>query len=228
MTPGARLQAAIDLFLKAETDRYPFDIALDGFFRSRRYAGSKDRRSISERVWGILRRRAHLDWWVDKAMGANAPSMVGLERMRARIIADVMITDRVSPEEAATFFSGSRHCPPEMSDIEVSMAKALAGQSLDHPEMPGWVKGEYPEWLHDELVASWGDDLLEHVGALNQTASLDFRVNTLKSDRKSVLKALAGEGVQAEETPISPYGVRVLNRLRLGGISVFKDGKVDV
>ncbi|MCW9034764.1 MAG: RsmB/NOP family class I SAM-dependent RNA methyltransferase, partial [Rhodospirillales bacterium] len=33
---------------------------------------------------------------------------------------------------------------------------------------------------------------------------------------------------QAEETPISPYGVRVLNRLRLGGISVFKDGKVDV
>ena len=141
MTPGARLQAAIDLFLKAETDRYPFDIALDGFFRSRRYAGSKDRRSISERVWGILRRRAHLDWWVDNAMNKNAPAKAGLERMRARIIADVIITDKVSPEEAEIFFNGARHCPPAMSEIESSLAKALVGKPLDHPEMPSWVKG---------------------------------------------------------------------------------------
>ncbi len=228
MTPGARLQAAIDLFVKAEADRFPFDVALDGFFRSRRYAGSKDRRSISERVWGILRRRARLDWWVDTVMGQNTLPATGLERMRARIIADVMIFDQVTVEEAQVFFSGSRHCPTELSSSELSLVSELAGKSLDHPDMPAWVKGEYPEWLHEELVASWGDQLPAYAEALNQPATLDFRVNSLKADRKSALNALTGEGILAHETPLSPLGIRVTNRMRLGGIGVFKEGKVDV
>src|ERR1700679_2010565 len=60
MTPAARLQAAIDILATLETTNQPLDRYLRDFFRSRRYAGSKDRRAIAERVFEVARHRAKL------------------------------------------------------------------------------------------------------------------------------------------------------------------------
>jgi 16S rRNA (cytosine967-C5)-methyltransferase len=228
MTPGARLQSSIELFLKAERERFPFDVTLDGFFRSRRYVGSKDRRSISDRVWGILRRRARLDWWVERATGdGNAPS--GEEgTMRARMIADAVLCDNESPDNLKTFFNGSRHCPEPLSDQELQLIDNLVGETFEHPDMPPWIRLEYPEWLHESLASVFGDDLDDHIAAMNQTAALDFRVNTLKSNRANAIQALSGEGIQANETAMSPLGIRIERRMRLGGIGPFKKGLIEV
>ena len=58
MTPAARVQAAIDILAGLEQTQQPADRYLKDFFRARRYAGSKDRRAISERVFDILRHHA--------------------------------------------------------------------------------------------------------------------------------------------------------------------------
>ena len=70
MTPGARVQATIDLLAAIDADNQPPDQIIDGYFRTRRYAGSGDRRDINARVYDILRRRAKLDW-VDRADGSG-------------------------------------------------------------------------------------------------------------------------------------------------------------
>ena len=58
MTPAARLAAATDLLGEVEAARRkPADAVANDFFRARRYIGGGDRRAISERVWGLLRRR---------------------------------------------------------------------------------------------------------------------------------------------------------------------------
>ena len=62
MTPAARLQMAIEILDGLEQTAQPFDRFLKDWFRSRRFAGSKDRRAIAERVFAIARRRAHLAW----------------------------------------------------------------------------------------------------------------------------------------------------------------------
>ncbi len=60
MTPGARLAAAIEILDEiidsAKHAGASADRIVSGYFRTRRYAGSKDRRAVRELVWRAVRR----------------------------------------------------------------------------------------------------------------------------------------------------------------------------
>ena len=62
MTPAARLQAAIEILdLVVESvrdDGPPADVLVTRYFKTRRYAGSKDRRAVRELVFRAIRRTA--------------------------------------------------------------------------------------------------------------------------------------------------------------------------
>jgi 16S rRNA (cytosine967-C5)-methyltransferase len=78
MTPSARLQAAIDILTELERTNAPADRFMREWFRARRYAGSKDRASVGERVFSVFRHRASFAW----RMQSDAP--------RALVIASVL------------------------------------------------------------------------------------------------------------------------------------------
>jgi 16S rRNA (cytosine967-C5)-methyltransferase len=60
MTPSARVQAAIEILdeviASARNDGPPADAVVTRYFKSRRYAGSKDRRAVRELVFRAIRR----------------------------------------------------------------------------------------------------------------------------------------------------------------------------
>jgi 16S rRNA (cytosine967-C5)-methyltransferase len=62
MTPAARLQAAIEILdeviASARDDGPPADALVTRYFKTRRYAGSKDRRAVRELVFRAVRRSA--------------------------------------------------------------------------------------------------------------------------------------------------------------------------
>ncbi|HZU50598.1 MAG TPA: RsmB/NOP family class I SAM-dependent RNA methyltransferase, partial [Sphingomicrobium sp.] len=62
MTPAARLQAAIevldDIIASARDSGAPADAIVTRYFKTRRYAGSKDRRAVRELVFAAIRRSA--------------------------------------------------------------------------------------------------------------------------------------------------------------------------
>src|SRR6187551_2766384 len=64
MTPAARLQAAIevlDLVIQsARQDGAPADAIVTRYFKTRRYAGSKDRRAVRELVFRAIRRTGEM------------------------------------------------------------------------------------------------------------------------------------------------------------------------
>ena len=64
MTPGARIEAAIDLLDQIAEGRGAADDIVGTWFRKHRFAGSKDRGAISELIYAVLRHRAALDWWI--------------------------------------------------------------------------------------------------------------------------------------------------------------------
>src|SRR3954462_11883110 len=71
MTPGARIQAAIELIDQVlmawqSERRIPADKLLENYFKSHRYIGSKDRGAVSELVDWVLRHKSALEWWLDK------------------------------------------------------------------------------------------------------------------------------------------------------------------
>ena len=64
MTPSARVQAGIELLdeviASARDDGPPADVIVAAYFKTRRYAGSKDRRAVRELVFRAIRRSAEI------------------------------------------------------------------------------------------------------------------------------------------------------------------------
>ncbi|MGE4561322.1 MAG: hypothetical protein AAEC10_00160, partial [Rhodospirillales bacterium] len=83
----------------------PSDTIVSAYFRKRRYAGSSDRRAISERLYGILRARSRLDWWIERTGAGVQPGP------RSRMVAELILNDKSTSGETAKIFSGETHCP---------------------------------------------------------------------------------------------------------------------
>ncbi len=165
----------------------PVERHLREWGRAHRFAGSKDRAAIAQRLYAIERRRAFLAWRMQSA----SP--------RALAIASVL-----DEGEVETLFSGTGYGPAALSDAERA---AIAAPPTG--EQPAHVKGEYPEFLEDELKRAFGERLPEEMLALQQRAPVDLRVNTLKAHRDAVIAALAAQGYDAQPTQRSPLGIRL-------------------
>jgi 16S rRNA (cytosine967-C5)-methyltransferase len=252
VTPGARIAAAIDILAGVEAGERPADDIAADYFRRRRYIGAKDRAQVSAHVYGVLRHRAALDWWIARVapeLGPCAgrdPSLSHLGRgpmgprlrgdpvsrnaaeARGRMIAALLLTEGRTPDDLAASFDGDRFRPAPLTPGEARLARGLAGRTLTHPEMPRAVANHLPDWLLPYLESVYGRRLEDEMAALNLPASLDLRVNLLKTDRDGARRALAAEHVEAEPTPWSPLGLRLKHRAPLAGTAAFKEGLVEV
>jgi 16S rRNA (cytosine967-C5)-methyltransferase len=209
MTPAARAQAAIDILDGLEQSGLPADRFIREFFRARRYAGSKDRAAIAERVYDVFRHRSEYRW-----------RMRG-DTNRAEVIASLL---RGNEDPAALFTGG--YGPAPLTDAE---REAIANRPTEEP--PAHIRGEYPNFLEAELTRRFGEELPDAMRALTERATVDLRVNTIKAKRTEVLPILRGEGFEAEQTPFAPHGIRVggksatlqQNRLFTEGAFEFQD-----
>ena len=205
MRPAARIQAAIDILTALEKTDQPADRLIRDYFRARRYAGSKDRAAVAERVFDVLRHRFSLAW----AIQDDTP--------RALVLASI-VQEGGDPD---TLFSGEAYAPPVLTDDEEKRRKALRGDPPLHAE------GEFPEFLTPELSRAFGDKVLREMAALQARAPVDLRVNTLRRERGEVLAALVAQGFAAEATPFAPNGIRIASgeaSSSLGRGAMFESG----
>lgn len=205
MTPAARTEAAIELLgLVLEGER-PADAVANDYFRARRFIGSSDRRAVAERVWRVLRSYRRLSWWL---RDQPTPRL---------LIAASLVLDGGTLDD----FTGGRFAPRVLAPSERAVLGRLEGRSLDHPSMPDAVRLEVPDWIVGRIAP-------EDLRALLEPATLDLRVNLLKATRDEARAALAGEGVEATLTPLSPWGLRVDGRRQVTTGAAFRGGLVEI
>ena len=220
MTPGAQVAAAIDILAAIDTGQRPADDIAADYFRRRRYIGAKDRAHIAGHVYAVLRHRPALDWWI-----AKHPVDIG---PKSRVLAALVLAEGWRPEVIAGCCDGDRFRPAPLKEAEERLVHGLATRTLRHPEMPRAVANDLPEWLEPYLERVFGKGLEREMAALNASAPIDLRVNLLKADQGAARDALAAEGLSAAPTPWSPVGLRLTERVPLGGLAVFKQGLVEV
>ena len=193
----------IDILGELERTHQPVDRHLRDWGRTHRFAGSKDRAAIAERVYAIQRRRAWLAW----RMESDAP--------RALVIGSLL-----DEGDIEALFSGSGYGPSALTDAERAAIAAVPSG-----EPPPHVRGEYPQFLEGELQRAFGDALMDEMMAFQSRAPADLRVNTLKAVRDDVLQVLRDEGCDAHTTRYSPFAIRISSgEAKLGRGGLFLSG----
>jgi len=223
MKENSRLQAVIEVLDAVETTGRPADRVLDRYLRERRYIGGGDRGAITERFWGVLRRRARIDWTL-KAHGRRLG-----RGGRGRVLADLVLTDGAKLDRVARLFDGSRHGPGPLSRDEIDAIRRLEGRPLEDETMPAAVRLECPVAIWSMLESVLGEETEAGIAALREEAPFDLRINPLVAEsRETVIAALAEQGIRVVPTPLSPIGLRFDRRRPVDPLELFKSGAIEV
>lgn len=197
--------AALDALRAVLAFRHPADAVLSHYFREHRQLGQHDRAFVAESVFGVLRRKLLLDYLAE-GTSLRAVLLLWLARFGGRSARD--LTPLLKPGEANW----------------LAERKAVAIDAL-----PLHLRADLPEWIVARLKPRWSDEEIYELGrALQQPAPLDLRVNTLRTDRDTVLEVLTKEGMKAEPTRYSPIGIRIHGRPPLNRHPLFLEGCIEV
>lgn len=218
MTPAARLAAAASILDSIAQGRQPAEAVLKAWGQQNRFAGSKDRRAIADRVYKVLRARGRLSW----AMG-------GRDDGRALVIGSLSLIDGLSLEAIEALHSGEGYGPRPLSKQERSRLTAGEG------ELPGWVSAGLPEFVIGDFRSVYGEDWFREARDLMlPRAPIDLRVNGARGSMDEVEAELKAAGLSPERTPWSVWGLRLpaepppnvqaLDSFRSGAVEIQDEG----
>ena len=185
---------------------HPADAVVSRYFREHRQLGHADRAFVAETVFAVLRRGRSIE-----------ARCAGQLSDRRRLLATLAIVRGWSQRELAPVLKASE---------EEWLAAAKAVPEAD---LPPAVRCDLPDWLYARLEQQFGaDEVLALSRAMNQSAPLDLRVNTLKGDRDTLLAKLAADDIAATPGALSPLAVRLRDKPALAKHPLFLEGAFEV
>ncbi|OIQ32085.1 MAG: SAM-dependent methyltransferase [Alphaproteobacteria bacterium MedPE-SWcel] len=188
MTPGARVQAAIECLddILAGT---PAEKSLTNWGRRSRFAGSKDRAAVRDHVFQSLRcLRSH--------------AALGGSKTGRGLLIGALRDDGIEPDSV---FTGEGHAPSPLQDGERAAPRGFASVAEEH---------DIPEWLWPLFQRSLGEDSIEAARALRSRAPAFLRVNLNKTTVPEAIARLAGEEATAEAHGASASALKVTQGAR--------------
>jgi 16S rRNA (cytosine967-C5)-methyltransferase len=203
MHPNALLDLTTDLLRAVLRLDQPADGVVSAFFRQHKALGPRERHTLAETAYAVLRQRLVLQHLAQSGSGP-------LER-RLAILAW---------QGSDVFLRGA------LGEHERQWLAQV--QAIDRSTLPEKLRHNLPDWLAGALQAQLGDEFWPLAQALEEPAPLDLRVNTLKAKRDEVQQALATAGISAEPTPFSPWGLRVQGKPAVNKLELFTKGAVEV
>lgn len=204
MHPQALLEHCATLVARVLRFDHPADAIVARYFREHRQLGPRERATLSETVYAVLRRKLLFEHLARSGSGARERRLAILGFHGPRdFLKSVLHDEEKRWLDACDAVKPADLLPPHRHNL--------------------------PDWLAAPLQEQWGaQDFMALAEALLQPAPLDLRVNTWLAKRAEVQAALKQAGIAAEPTPYSPWGLRVAGKPALGRLEVFTRGAVEV
>ena len=203
MHPKALLDACAELVRLTLRFEHPADATVSRFFRDHKGLGPRERATMAETVYTVLRKKLLFDHL--------APSGSGPKERRLAILG---------------FYGPGDFLRSALSDQEKAWLDAC--EKVDQADLMERHRHNLPEWLVQPLKDQLGEEFWPLVEQLNRGAGLDLRVNDFKAKRADVQKALALSGIKAVPTPYSPWGLRIAGKPALNKYEAFVRGEFEV
>ncbi|MEO5737634.1 MAG: RsmB/NOP family class I SAM-dependent RNA methyltransferase [Variovorax sp.] len=203
MHPKALLEATADLVGLVLKFDHPADSVVARFFREHREFGPRERATLAETVYAVLRKKLLFDHL--------SPSGTGSKERRMAILG----------------FPGPRDfLKSALNDVEKRWLDNC--DSVNEADLLERHRHNLPEWLVTPLKAQLGTGFWPLVESLQQPAPLDLRVNALNEKRADVQKELKLAGIPVKATPFSPWGLRIDGKPNLNKLDAFTRGAIEV
>jgi 16S rRNA (cytosine967-C5)-methyltransferase len=203
MHPKALLDACAELVRLTLRFEHPADATVSRFFRDHKGLGPRERATMAETVYTVLRKKLLFDHL--------APSGSGPKERRLAILG---------------FYGPGDFLRSALSDQEKAWLDAC--EKVEQADLMERHRHNLPEWLVQPLKDQLGEEFWPLVEQLNRGAGLDLRVNDFKAKRADVQKALALSGIKAVPTPYSPWGLRIAGKPALNKHEAFVRGEFEV
>ena len=203
MHPKVLLDACAELVRLTLTFEHPADAVVSRFFRDNRGLGPRERATLAETVYTVLRKKLLFDHL--------APSGSGPKERRLAILG----------------FHGPRDF---LKSALTEQEKNWLDQcdAINPSDLMERHRHNLPEWLVQPLKDQLGDEFWPLAESMAQNAPLDLRVNVLKEKRADVQKELARAAIKSVATPYSPWGLRIEGKPALTKLDAFTRGAIEV
>lgn len=176
MHPAPLLQACTDLLALVLKFDHPADAVVGRFFRDHRSLGPRERATLTESIYAVLRKKQLYEHFAPSGSGSKARRLAILGFQSER-----------------EFLLGA------LNDQEKTWLDACAKIRPD--DLMERHRHNLPDWLADTLKREVGDDFWPLAQSLDVPGTLDLRVNAFKARREDVVKDLKRHGVTAHPTP---------------------------
>ena len=203
MHPKALLEACADLVAQVLKFDHPADAIVSRYFREHRSLGPRERATLAETAYGVLRRKLLFEHFAGSGSGSRERRLAILGFAGPRDFLKSALS-----EQEKTWLD---HC-----------------DAADPATLLERHRHNMPEWLVQPLKEQLGEEFWALVDALNQPAPLDLRVNGLTDKREDVRGELKLAGIPAQPTPYSPWGLRVEGKPALTRLDAFARGAIEV
>ena len=214
-------QIAMDILSRVDRGAYAEPL-IDHALTHEPFDNAADRRLLTQLVYGTLRMRGRLDWFLKNLYHGR------LEKMEPRLknlirtgLYQLLLMDRI-PDHAAVDESvriAKRLFPGREGLVNAVLRKAVGSSGeVQFPELETEPVNHiaafhsHPLWLVEQWINRYGmEETIELCRANNENAVLCLRVNRLKASREDVLSKLSQEGFDIKKTVFSPDGLHVVH-----------------
>lgn len=193
-------------------DRRYADKVVEFAFKKHPKWGSRDRRLFAEAIYEIVR---HWRWYWHLA---GLPDAEHAER-------GVVSEERLWKVWSAYWIMAGNDLP--FFD-EVNGVRRGAIIDLSKQEVPAVVKDSVPDWMDIRLGRELGEAWPAIRATLNTPAEVYLRVNTLKTERRTLKTRLAQDGFTTETLKEIPTALLMKQRYNVFGMASFKEGLFEV
>ena len=204
MRPAPLLELCAALLQAVLKLDQPADRVVSAFFREHRTLGPRERHTLAETTYAVLRQRLALQHLAQSGQGAlpRRLAILGWQGDAAFLRAALTPAEQAWRDQVA---------------------------ALDRSQLPERLRHNLPQWAADPLRAELGEEgFWALVQALDTSAPLDLRVNVLKARSEDAQAALQALGVASAPTPYSPWGLRLAGKPALTRLAPFEAGEVEV
>jgi 16S rRNA (cytosine967-C5)-methyltransferase len=210
---------ALQRLIEIESGGSYANLALKGLDR----LPSQERGLATELVGGVTRRRGTLDWYLagllKGRLGDLTPAIRNVLRLGAyQLLYLSRIPQSAAVDEAVKL--AHRHGHAGVAKLVNAVLRNLTRRrealeaGLPDPKVDPVgaleVRSSLPRWLAEKWHAEHG----EAAAALGEwsvrPAPMALRVNTTRTTREAMLRALAAAGIPAEPSTVAPEGIRLM------------------